>query len=50
MHGLYQFKTGFGGKLIHRPGSWDYACKPLATALFKAAEKTRKHLRDSRKK
>jgi lipid II:glycine glycyltransferase (peptidoglycan interpeptide bridge formation enzyme) len=50
MHGLYQFKTGFGGKLIHRPGSWDYACKPLATALFKAAEKARKHLRDSKKK
>jgi lipid II:glycine glycyltransferase (peptidoglycan interpeptide bridge formation enzyme) len=23
MHGLYRFKTGFGGSLIHRPGSID---------------------------
>lgn len=23
MHGLYQFKTGFGGKNIHRPGTFD---------------------------
>lgn len=23
MHGLYLFKTGFGGKNIHRPGSYD---------------------------
>lgn len=24
MHGLYLFKTGFGGKNIHRPGTFDY--------------------------
>lgn len=24
MHGLYLFKTGFGGKNIHRPGTYDY--------------------------
>lgn len=24
MHGLYLFKTGFGGKNIHRTGSWDF--------------------------
>ena len=22
--GMYRFKTGFGGKIIHRNGSWDY--------------------------
>lgn len=24
MHGLYMFKANFGGRLIHRTGSWDY--------------------------
>lgn len=24
MHGLYRFKTGFGGTIIHRPGSIDF--------------------------
>jgi lipid II:glycine glycyltransferase (peptidoglycan interpeptide bridge formation enzyme) len=44
MAGLYQFKTGFGGRIIHRPGSWDYAYKPLVKGLFSMAEKTRKTL------
>jgi len=30
MAGLYRLKTGFGGKIIHRPGSWDYPCKPFS--------------------
>jgi lipid II:glycine glycyltransferase (peptidoglycan interpeptide bridge formation enzyme) len=42
MAGLYQFKTGFGGRIIHRPGSWDYAYRPLVKFLFSWAEKTRK--------
>ena len=25
MHGLYMFKANFGGKIIHRIGSWDIA-------------------------
>jgi lipid II:glycine glycyltransferase (peptidoglycan interpeptide bridge formation enzyme) len=50
MAGLYQFKTGFGGSIIHRPGSWDYAYGGLRTALFRAAEKCRKTFRDARKK
>jgi lipid II:glycine glycyltransferase (peptidoglycan interpeptide bridge formation enzyme) len=50
MAGLYQFKTGFGGNIIHRPGSWDYAYGGLRTALFRAAERCRKTLRDARKK
>jgi len=42
MAGLYRFKTGFGGKIVHRPGSWDYPCKPVLHALFKNAEILRK--------
>ena len=29
MHGLYLFKTGFGGKNIHRTGTWDIQLKPI---------------------
>ncbi|NLM00854.1 MAG: peptidoglycan bridge formation glycyltransferase FemA/FemB family protein [Treponema sp.] len=29
MHGLYKFKTGFGGKIIHRIGSVDFICSPI---------------------
>ena len=50
MAGLYLFKTGFGGRIIHRPGSWDYPCKPLLCATFNAAEKLRKKLRDLKKR
>ena len=50
MAGLYRFKTGFGGTVIHRSGSWDYACRPVCYGLFSAAEKLRKRVRDSRKK
>ena len=36
MHGLYMFKANFGGKIIHRPGSWDvplkFIYKPYNTA------------------
>lgn len=27
MHGLYRFKTGFGGRKVHRRGCWDYPYK-----------------------
>jgi lipid II:glycine glycyltransferase (peptidoglycan interpeptide bridge formation enzyme) len=50
MAGLYSFKTGFGGKIIHRPGSWDYVCRPLIYRLFRSAESLRKMLKDFRKK
>ncbi|WP_310598630.1 peptidoglycan bridge formation glycyltransferase FemA/FemB family protein [Desulfobulbus sp.] len=26
-HGLYRFKTGFGGRIVHNSGSWDYPVK-----------------------
>ncbi|MDR1575581.1 MAG: peptidoglycan bridge formation glycyltransferase FemA/FemB family protein [Treponema sp.] len=50
MAGLYRFKTGFGGTIIHRSGSWDYPCKPLLRAFFNTAEGLRKKARDRRKK
>jgi len=49
MAGLYRFKTGFGGTIIHRPGSWDYPCMPLMYRLFSSAEKIRKSIRDKKK-
>ncbi|MDR1238550.1 MAG: peptidoglycan bridge formation glycyltransferase FemA/FemB family protein [Treponema sp.] len=49
MAGLYRFKTGFGGRIIHRPGSWDLAYRPLATGLFRAAESLRKSLMNAKK-
>jgi len=50
MSGLYMFKTGFGGRIIHRPGSWDYPYKPVIYSLFNVAETLRKKLRDRGKK
>lgn len=50
MAGLYRFKTGFGGQIIHRSGSWDYPYKPLEYKLFNFAESLRKKMRDSKKK
>jgi lipid II:glycine glycyltransferase (peptidoglycan interpeptide bridge formation enzyme) len=50
MAGLYLFKTGFGGRIIHRPGSWDFTYKPLARRVFSAAEALRKGFRTLKKK
>jgi len=49
MAGLYRFKTGFGGKIIHRPGSWDYPCRPIFYRLFRSAEAMRQGLKKLRK-
>lgn len=40
MHGLYLFKTGFGGKNIHRVGSWDVPMN-LFYYCYNSAEKCR---------
>jgi lipid II:glycine glycyltransferase (peptidoglycan interpeptide bridge formation enzyme) len=40
MHGLYRFKTGFGGRIVHRPGSIDAPLSPLYP-LYGAAETVR---------
>ena len=29
MHGLYMFKANFGGKIIHRTGSWNVPVKKI---------------------
>ncbi|GHU21909.1 peptidoglycan bridge formation protein FemAB [Spirochaetia bacterium] len=49
MAGLYFFKTGFGGTIIHRAGSWDYAYRPLLKHLFEKAEGIRKFVWKFRK-
>ena len=41
MAGLYLFKTGFGGTIVHRVGCVDYPVAPLAYSLFRAAESLR---------
>lgn len=33
--GLYRFKTGFGGRVVHRAGSWDYPIDSDAYASFR---------------
>jgi lipid II:glycine glycyltransferase (peptidoglycan interpeptide bridge formation enzyme) len=38
MYGLYQFKRGFGGRLLHRQGAWDYPYDLEAYNHFRAAE------------
>ena len=43
MHGLYRFKTGFGGTILRRPGSWDYPLMPVTYAAYRAAEAARRY-------
>ncbi|MDD3063437.1 MAG: peptidoglycan bridge formation glycyltransferase FemA/FemB family protein [Massilibacteroides sp.] len=38
MYGLYKFKNGFGGKVFHLMGCWDYPFKEEQYKLFLAAE------------
>ena len=40
MAGLYRFKTGFGGRIVHRLGAWDYRWRP--TPLWSMAESLRR--------
>ena len=41
MHGLYMFKANFGGRIIHRIGSWDMPLKPVYYSLYGFAESVR---------
>lgn len=41
MHGLYRFKTGFGGEAIHRHGAWDYSFSRTVYPVFYCAESAR---------
>ncbi len=36
--GLYRFKTGFGGKIVHQTGSWDYPLDEKGYKLFRNCE------------
>ena len=38
MHGLFRFKTGFGGRVLNRLGCYDVALRPLSYRLYRAAE------------
>jgi lipid II:glycine glycyltransferase (peptidoglycan interpeptide bridge formation enzyme) len=49
MAGLYRFKTGFGGTIIHRPGCYDYPCSFFVYLLFRTVEKIRKTILNKRK-
>lgn len=41
MHGLYRFKTGFGGGIVHRVGSLDIPLRPAIYRLYALAEAAR---------
>lgn len=41
MHGLYRFKTGFGGRLVHRPGTYDVPLSKPGYQLYRTLEKMR---------
>ncbi len=42
MHGLYRFKTGFGGVVHHRLGAWDYKYSFLVYPIYRIIEALRK--------
>jgi len=50
MSGLYQFKTGFGGRIIHRAGSWDYPNHYIMYKFFRIAENLRSTMKNLKKR
>lgn len=40
MYGLYKFKKGFGGRMFHRMGCWDYPLLKDKYKIYSAAEMT----------
>ncbi len=40
MYGLYRFKTGFGGQMLHRQGCWDYPLDETRYEIYRATEMT----------
>ncbi len=45
LHGLYVFKTGFGGNIIQYPGTWDYPVRPYTYHTLKRLEIFRRRVR-----
>lgn len=43
MHGLFQFKSGFGGEIVNRYGCWDVVLNRAKYALYRSAEKIRNY-------
>ena len=43
MHGLFRFKTGFGGTVVNRAGCYDVVLKPARYAVYRRAEQLRDH-------
>lgn len=41
MYGLYRFKTGFGGEIVHRAGAWDLPVKFFTYKIFRGVERLR---------
>jgi lipid II:glycine glycyltransferase (peptidoglycan interpeptide bridge formation enzyme) len=50
MSGLYLFKIGFGGKIIHRLGSWDFPCHYILYKIFRFAENLRSAIKVHKKR
>lgn len=51
MHGLYRFKTGLGGVILNRPGSWDFPLSPVLYAAYRTVEgMRRKYYKEVRKR
>jgi len=49
MYGLWRFKVGFGGRILHYLGAWDYPYRPVFYRLFRCAERLRGYFVDRRK-
>jgi lipid II:glycine glycyltransferase (peptidoglycan interpeptide bridge formation enzyme) len=41
MHGLFRFKTGFGGQVVNRLGCYDIALRPLSYRFYRTTERLR---------
>lgn len=50
MAGLFQFKTGFGGRILNRMGSWDVVLRPAVYRGYAVAEGLRSFYYKSFKK
>ena len=50
MAGLYQFKVGFGGAIVHRCGAWDYPYSKVLYPLFSMIERHRAKKLHAKKK
>lgn len=37
-YGMYRFKAGFGGHIVHRAGTWDYPVKQAEYSRFRSIE------------